>query len=77
MTNGKKGYLGSIRHADSLKDSHGAMGRAFCRRYTLEKASSLCTLKLLPTLTCLDQLPSCLQCCQISVTPLSNSHTSS
>lgn len=46
MKNGKKGFLGSIRHADRLKDSHGALGRAFCWSYTLKKASCHYTCQL-------------------------------
>ena len=35
--NGKKGFLGAIRHENALKDCHAAMGRWFVRRYTIEQ----------------------------------------
>ena len=39
--NGKKGFLGGIRHANAYKDIHAALGRWLVRRYTLEQVESL------------------------------------
>ncbi|DBA86564.1 TPA: hypothetical protein ACH3X1_016780 [Trebouxia sp. C0004] len=36
--NGKKGFLGGIRHENAYKDCHAALGRWLVRRYTVEQA---------------------------------------
>lgn len=35
--NGKKGFLGAIRHQNPYKDPHASTGRWLVRRYTIEQ----------------------------------------
>ena len=37
--NGKKGFLGAIRHENAFKDCHAAMGRWLVRRYTIQQVT--------------------------------------
>lgn len=39
--NGKKGFLGGVRHENAYKDSHAALGRWLVRRYTVEQVESV------------------------------------
>lgn len=35
--NGRKGFLGAIRHQNAYKDPHASAGRWMVRRYTIEQ----------------------------------------
>lgn len=39
--NGKKGFLGGVRHENPYKDCHAALGRWLVRRYTIEQVESV------------------------------------